>query len=126
MEDSGFDSDRMSSNHFEPAAFSVVKITRNSFLRSVPVTAINFYLQNKHEAFDESDDSSNNNLEVAFRGTTSGVTQKVTEPVSDPTAHLNTCRVLQRKLEIKVEKAKRNYSQLSSTADDKVGRLSGR
>lgn len=68
----------------------------------------------------------NDELEVAFRGCTnkentltSKPSGKLNEIVSGQEEHspmspttaseLNTCRILQRKLELKVERAKRNY-----------------
>ncbi|XP_037027591.1 uncharacterized protein LOC119068196 [Bradysia coprophila] len=80
---------------------------------------------NKHNSIEciESDDSTNNNLTVAFKEkhsksnsinddlnviikTNSGTTGKNKSSLN------SSCRTLQRKLELKVERAKRNYSQL--------------
>lgn len=65
-------------------------------------------------------------LEVTFRGPSS-ITNDLTRPSTFPATNtsplhlssdpedsikpLNTCRILQRKLELKVERAKRNYTQ---------------
>ncbi|XP_037820571.1 uncharacterized protein LOC119609742 [Lucilia sericata] len=68
-------------------------------------------------------------LEVTFRGPTSIITESQassykatssspTKISSDPEDSLkppNTCRILQRKLELKVERAKRNYSHYQET-----------
>lgn len=69
------------------------------------------------------------NLEVIFRGATptiSGLQSKASKAkdslplqlssdTEDVIKQPNTCRILQRKLELKVERAKRNYSQYQET-----------
>lgn len=60
-------------------------------------------------------------LEISFRGTADSESTSYNNRDSSPVHHSssdaedaikppNTCRILQRKLELKVERAKRNYS----------------
>ncbi|XP_053952306.1 uncharacterized protein LOC128859358 [Anastrepha ludens] len=124
MEDSGIDSEDKQSNTFEesPAqgAQKIVTATR-TMAQALDVSAVN------HMA----------DLEVVFRGSGGPAPGSVAsasgaEPAAKTTASTaaaaaagdsddsnansthpapNTCRILQRKLELKVERAKRNYSQ---------------
>lgn len=117
MEDSGIDSeDKFSSMN---ADFDPIEVVSNK--KSVQ------HLESRKftNCFQQSPSTLNGNdeFEVSFRG---GVSNKDTkhsgsklneivsghEEPSSPTSldtELNTCRILQRKLELKVERAKRNY-----------------
>lgn len=61
-------------------------------------------------------DSTNNNMDVIFLGShginnQKSVTREATTPQSRFPNKYSSCKTLQRKLELKVERAKRNYSQ---------------
>lgn len=61
-------------------------------------------------------DSTNNNMDVIFLGPNGNNNQKdVNREVAAPQSRFpnkySSCKTLQRKLELKVERAKRNYSQ---------------
>ncbi|XP_067629606.1 uncharacterized protein [Eurosta solidaginis] len=124
MEDSGIDSEDKQSNNYEE---STVKITQTMAKEkeTTAMTDANYVSAVSHMA----------DLEVVFRGsggpvigstagyrakavsTTNGLANTSTAGDSDDSTvnstqpPPNTCRILQRKLELKVERAKRNYSQ---------------
>lgn len=61
-------------------------------------------------------DSTNNNMDVIFLGSNGNHNQKdvkreATTPQNRFPNKYSSCKTLQRKLELKVERAKRNYSQ---------------
>lgn len=58
------------------------------------------------------DDSENSSDEVIFQGNLTGPQSSATNDPTKPKERLNSCRALQKKLELKVERAKRNYKQL--------------
>lgn len=62
-------------------------------------------------------DSTNNNMEVIFVGQSSSSSNNNYIPTNAHTIvdnEFNSCKTLQRKLELKVERAKRNFSQHSN------------
>lgn len=66
-----------------------------------------FYLQTKSVLEQQSDDnSSNENVEIIYRN------PNIVNDSKSKLKNVNTCKILHRKLELKVERAKRNYSQL--------------
>ncbi|XP_004530765.1 uncharacterized protein LOC101462463 [Ceratitis capitata] len=125
MEDSGIDSEDKQSNIFEePAVAELASI-------ATPTNTMN------DEVFDASANSHMADLEVVFRGSSgpvidgavtengeklinnklhraasleAGESEDESRAISKQPAP-NTCRILQRKLELKVERAKRNFSQ---------------
>lgn len=60
------------------------------------------------------DNSSNENVEVIYRNPN---IDKSDNECNSKLKNVNTCKILQRKLELKVERAKRNYSQLHEEND---------
>lgn len=62
-----------------------------------------------------STDSTNNNMEIIFLGPNGNTNLKDVNRESTPQNRFpnkySSCKTLQRKLELKVERAKRNYSQ---------------
>lgn len=66
-------------------------------------------------------DSTNNNMEVIFVGQSSGANNNYIPMTAHTTVdnELNSCKTLQRKLELKVERAKRNFSQHSGGIERK-------
>lgn len=65
----------------------------------------------------DNNDSTNNNMEVIFVGQSSSGSNNNYVPINAHTIvdnEFNSCKTLQRKLELKVERAKRNFSQHSS------------
>lgn len=66
-------------------------------------------------------DSTNNNMEVIFVGQSSGANNNYIPMNAHTTVdnELNSCKTLQRKLELKVERAKRNFSQRSGAIERK-------
>lgn len=61
-------------------------------------------------------DTTNNNMEVIFVGQSSSSNNNYVPINAHPTVdnEFNSCKMLQRKLELKVERAKRNFSQQHS------------
>lgn len=76
----------------------------------------NFYLQTKIVLEQSDDNSSNENVEVIYRNPN---IDKSDNECNSKLKNVNTCKILQRKLELKVERAKRNYSQLHEEKDIK-------
>lgn len=75
--------------------------------------------QAKNEEGRESDEddgqsANNNSLKVAFKGTMNddGPSSRCQTLPEVQNIQMSTCKILQRKLELKVERAKKNYSQL--------------
>lgn len=67
----------------------------------------------------DNDTTNNNNMEVIFVGQSSTANNNNHIPKNTYTHtsvdnEFNSCKILQRKLELKVERAKRNFSQQSS------------
>lgn len=56
-----------------------------------------------------SNDSTNNNMDVIFLGTNGNV-NRASMNIGNPNKY-SSCKTFQRKLELKVERAKRNYIQ---------------
>lgn len=63
------------------------------------------------------DNSSNENVEVIYRNP--NIDKSSDNESNTKLKNVNTCKLLQRKLELKVERAKRNYSQLNEEKDTK-------
>lgn len=71
-----------------------------------------------------SNDSTNNNMDVIFLGSNgndnhTAISQNTMSNNKLPNKY-SSCKTLQRKLELKVERAKRNYSQKNGSDTDKV------
>lgn len=124
MEDSGIDSEDRQSNIYEDGAAGLLvsaeaarQENKSSWLSPIQKTASG---APKH--------MSDLEFEVAFRGA-SKVYAPTTIEIDDDRAARgterseppNTCRILQRKLELKVERARRNYTQYQ---EEQVGALS--
>lgn len=82
----------------------------------------NSSIQSQIEIVSEQPLATNNNFDVAFidpksqsaRNENNIYRNKVTKSIQDNIPHhMSTCRTLQRKLEMKVERAKRNYTQFN-------------
>lgn len=108
MEDSGIDSDKDMKVRF----FTLILLPWNNLMQRLIIRFPPTHQQNKHVAVDDSENSD----EVIFQGNTAGgqlhssVTTDPTKPFTKE--RLNSCRALQKKLELKVERAKKNYRQL--------------
>lgn len=87
-------------------------------------------LQNQNDVF-ENDVSPNNNYDVMFLGPKTTASQNdnqqqrnngtKTNGMDGPIPnHISSCKTLQRKLEMKVERAKRNYSQFNQKNANKT------
>ncbi|XP_037911551.1 uncharacterized protein LOC119651829 isoform X2 [Hermetia illucens] len=63
---------------------------------------------------DDGQSANNNSLKVAFKGTMNddGPSSRCQTLPEVQNIQMSTCKILQRKLELKVERAKKNYSQL--------------
>lgn len=61
---------------------------------------------------------STTNAEINFLPKTENISNVKNVTISEKPNQINSCKILQRKLELKVERAKRNYSQLH---EEKVG-----
>ncbi|XP_055373633.1 uncharacterized protein LOC129606987 isoform X2 [Condylostylus longicornis] len=92
-----------------------------------------------YESDDEDESSSNNSLEITFRGTNDynkqdNELQKLQKQQQQQqpqqpfkvikNSQLNSCRILQRKLELKVERAKKTYNQYQEVENAKKNKSS--
>lgn len=86
------------------------------WLESNQIIDVNWQSENGDDGSVHSNDSMNNNMEVIFLGPNGNNNQlsgnrEATANCRYPPNKYSSCKTLQRKLELKVERAKRNYSQ---------------